>query len=1305
MNIVPYASDLAGHLTQLYSETKKSALSNVTRDTREDATPALTDLHRKFRIQKDRLITWGLEWSDEGKGADGDIDGSVARAGLTETVTSVLENIKEVLQEAERIRSASTPTRAPGWAIPAPEKSTWLSVDPARYRELVTDLTTSIDILYDLSRNRRALVAGSHPSFQSESGRSPYDEKAGLKSGSSVAVESPFSNISYPPEKVAFSRRLGLPSAINISALILPEEGPPPYQHAGIPLTTRMIGRLLRSQAPEDVRLYLQESLDDPLVLIEYANFDSIYRESNMSPPLKNLELLSDYLQQAKLRPQLSLLGYFEDPHTSRLGLIYDLADCLPEQNSSSEHESEPVEASSLLHLLQTASKTAKTHETLTATPPLEERFRLAFRVAEHVQCMHYASFIHRNLTSDSIVFVTGGDSQHGATKKLKTPVIGAFDLFSSSHVEAPSSLSSNIYRHPDDQATEDSPAARLRFDVYGLGLTLLEIGLWTPLSDLHKAKYQLKDFKMRLEKIWIPRLAVKCGSLYMSAVQACFNFSDSTGSSTVVSGLYDGLVGRLRQCCLLCGEGSSQEPFPSQSLHPSATWPTTQNFIPRKPLSRSATPRQQSDTSLSMRPSLHPSQSSVFTLASPQATENITSTSGTPKAEIDQKLFQPEHGTRGLSFREIRRRVVLIQTHWRQRRQRMAQVPANQAERLVSNVKLTEQNLPVARKAVSTQSKQRAFPIRLPPQQLAEWHSNLGLRISHIVERALKNSLESSTIDLVSLGHDEASARPTILVTCTSTAKVKAAIKHRFQCDTNIFDVKVRKGTVGLSRRCGRTPRSHLAAASERVKRSHAHMDYESEEEEEASEPQNPYYHPRPICGSSIGAYNSDEGHLMPVSFGGIVLVDDQPFGMSVHHMLEPESDDEDDGASADVEDDADDASDDASSRFASDTDDDDDDGDEAPPLLTRSPRGPLRSSARQPPTRRAPSPPPDSDYDADSSSDIDFSLPPSSTYSSSFASSTDSLPLEDDLPAGPVASAGDTRGFSPSATLTSAWRITQPALLDAQKTGWHPLDQDQLDTDADHLASFELGALHASSGLRRHRDASGLLHEIDWALFSIKPSRLQGCNVILGGRAHCAELYSQSYTPKLEAPFPLLPVLAMGRTSGLATAVVNPGISLVKLYGRRSFSSSWTVLGDTDKLGRPFGVAGDSGAWIVDHLGRVVGVVLAHKNDVTYFCPMDVVLEDVSRALSSSSASGETSDEAVVMVELPGQRELAASPSSQAIGEDEDLVRHAQTMHIGRSGTTAPRRSSKPTPRSHVREVQCDKLGAMRRNQAVLS
>src|SRR6201996_3747948 len=146
-----HAHTQTSHLTKLYSDAKKSALDSL--EVQPNATQQFSALHRKYRIQKDRLITWGLAWSDDEKSSDGSIDESVARAGLTETVDSVLRNIKEVTDEAERIKAAS----APGFLSKGGDDklSQPAAFDEVRYEDLLRDLTASIDTLYDLSRSRK----------------------------------------------------------------------------------------------------------------------------------------------------------------------------------------------------------------------------------------------------------------------------------------------------------------------------------------------------------------------------------------------------------------------------------------------------------------------------------------------------------------------------------------------------------------------------------------------------------------------------------------------------------------------------------------------------------------------------------------------------------------------------------------------------------------------------------------------------------------------------------------------------------------------------------------------------------------------------------------------------------------------------------------------------------------------------------------------------------------------------------------------------------------------------------------------
>jgi len=107
-------------------------------------------------------------------------------------------------------------------------------------------------------------------------------------------------------------------------------------------------------------------------------------------------------------------------------------------------------------------------------------------------------------------------------------------------------------------------------------------------------------------------------------------------------------------------------------------------------------------------------------------------------------------------------------------------------------------------------------------------------------------------------------------------------------------------------------------------------------------------------------------------------------------------------------------------------------------------------------------------------------------------------------------------------------------------------------------------------------------------------------------------------------------LRVHCFGRTSGLQGGIIGPVMSSVRIYRRRTFSRSWTVLGN-------FGVGGDSGAWVIDNEhGRVCGHVLAwcERNAIAYICPMEVLLEDIKRTLQASNIClpGDEDEESII-------------------------------------------------------------------------
>ncbi|KAG9689658.1 hypothetical protein KCU95_g11279, partial [Aureobasidium melanogenum] len=1177
------------NLTLLYNDTKRKAAINVDK---QEPSPASARLHRKLHAQTDRLVTWGLEWAEE---TNDSIDESIERAGLTENVTNILGNIKDILEQADRLSSYN----------PASDK---IVFNQDKYEDLLRDLTSSVDVLYDLSASRRAIARGTYPNLSDH----PHDiAKHGLHMSKTPFDAASFASSEKTLVNTQFTRPTlspyaGLPASINPQALMLPAEGPPPYEYLGVPSTARMMGRLSKSLAPESVRNVFRDVTDEYVwVMVEFENYDPLYRDTGVSPPLTRVEKLASSLNMLSNRGNLRLLGYVEDPQQPRIGLVYDYRTIQPQQSG----EIRPV---TLMGLILTATQAKRPVDVSNATPFLEDRFRIALRLVEKLRDLHAENYFHGNIHSESVVFLQQGHSPQPRQSELHRPILSAFDMFSRNRIEyGDSSPISNITKHPEDKGGEIDDVTAIRYDLYQIGLVLLEIGLWNPVNDYFKEKYTLKDFKLRLEKLYIPKLASKCGSLYMRAVQTCLRWADNDDVGHVgVEAVYDSILVKLQRCVLLdetepleitqIPAGFLQAPSSLEGLQ--AAKKKRGNISPGRHVTDPSELKAAEKASVASYPSAISSsvgpRSPILSMLSAKSNRsNSTSADSikhisqpathistpTPAPDLDRSPpapdAQPKSGSDPFpfSFRDYRRKVVLIQSRWRARKAGLCRGAHEEAQPTQSQSD---------HRSVAPASKCRLFPISLPQTIVDEWHSDIGFRLSCIIERALKGSTESSSIDLVSVGHDAFTAKPTIVVTCTNTARVKAALKRKFHYDRTMFDLKVRQGCVSLSR-----GKSRGCGKGDIVKRSHARGDGS----ESNITPMNPFWQERPLCGASIGAYLPDHGHLEPVSFGGVVMVDDREYGMSVHHMLEPPTDEED------------------SNDSESDIDD-------------QANQGAHRSSARASgpiPPRLATKKNYDHGYMSDlssvSSADSDDDGYESSDFESDVSEDED---------------AGDRPGVAVSSFYNV--QVTQPAFGDAVAEDLHADDATTEELDEDHLSSYKLGKVYASSGLRRLNDG-GKRYEIDWALLELDPPRLQPYNLVQGGRRHCKS--PVSFIPELKPPvcrrdslytaeedwypteimpasdFANLEVHCLGRTSGLKTGIISAAQSFVKIKGRRNFSLSWTVVGD-------FGVGGDSGAWIVSNTsGQVAGHVLAERTGLTYMCAMHLLFDDIRQTLKACS------------------------------------------------------------------------------------
>ncbi|POR31407.1 Uncharacterized protein TPAR_08372 [Tolypocladium paradoxum] len=1088
-------------LSRLYNDTKKS--SDFVKDpvpSEED--PEIKGLHRKLRIQKDRLVSWGLEWSDPNQSAE--IDESLSKAGLSEVVGSIMSTIKDTLAEAEPLWLSSKRV-VEGTRTSPDRKPPLVQWDKGRFEDLVRDLTASIDTLHDLSRTRSS---GAVPRRMSKTAYKP----------SSVDEFRPFE-----------SSRMQTPQHIDPQTLthlrpMKRDDGQAPIREV-VFMSKTAYSELTQGTTREPWA---------PL-LLEYAAFDSIYATTGIMPPMARFEKLSAGLQQDPQRAPGTwtglprLLGYFEDMENSRLGLVYRFP---PSFNAVSFERL----TQNPLYNLPTLNDLLSRPD---SEPLLECKFRLAYNLTNTIFDMHARGVTHGNLIDENVSFCDATTKENGVD--VRRPLVSSFDLFA----EGDSVVDFSLWRHPlDPRTAQTSPLTKSTdervLELYSLAMVLLSIGLWTKLETLAPELATTAVSSSLLE-----RLAVKCGSLYMKAVQVCWQATDEeasgkAGGETLLSAVQVRVSRYLEACCILDGVSGLEERL-TQELHKADSGK-------RQP----AGPSMGRDVK---SPVIFPSdmKASTHEPTIPKEPRNVA----TVDVDVDDVL---------------------------------------------------------GKAATKTETKIRLYPhVPLAPDVVDKWNTILMPQVNQALRHFYRKHPESVEISLESVGPSPHKTQPTVLVVCTSVGKIRAILTKRLGDlfdGTTGFALKVCRGHVVRSRR-------HTGSVKRSMANNPADPDKPDADDDEI-EAVNREYQEQPGNGASIGAWIGDR-HLPPVSFGGLVIVDDKPYGMTVHHML------------------------------------DDPDRDLGQAETLRSSAMPARDWYAE--------------FAEGSSGDEDFAYELSDTESEPYSETDITSDYGDDEEEDEF-EPGDIPGIEPGCG--GGYIVTQPALDDVED-GFHPCAETE---DEDHLDSFSLGEVFASSGIRR-KQANGLVHEVDWALFEFADGRLPEDNFIPqaleaassprrvrpGGKEDVALLRPTTVAPS--SSLPGMEVQCMARTSGLQTGQILPALTSVKIYGRTSPSHTYQITsvpsaageGGGGSRGIPMGIPGDSGAWVVDrHHGQLCGHVLAwsQRKHVAYICPMDVLLLDVAQTLEATEVRLPGGEPVVTL----GDSTECANPGRAAGGEEhEDL------------------------------------------------
>jgi hypothetical protein len=259
-------------------------------------------------------------------------------------------------------------------------------------------------------------------------------------------------------------------------------------------------------------------------VVIEWVDYDKDALDERLAHHRRMDDLARMMHSASSCHPDLQsvdCLGYTDDADRSRYGLVYKA----------------PAPSHSTLHTLISSADLK--------TPDLDDRVRLAASLAVALWSLHSLDWLHKSLRSDNILFFPSAFSASAVSPTataalvpdISRPFLVGFDAsrpdldpaLSLAPRRAPSPVA-NLHRHPS--SLRGLPYCKA-FDVYSLGLLLLEIGLWKCLQSYHRPHYSPERWRDKVVlPVLVPGLGSKVGKRYKEVVEMCLGAGEGMTSS-----------------------------------------------------------------------------------------------------------------------------------------------------------------------------------------------------------------------------------------------------------------------------------------------------------------------------------------------------------------------------------------------------------------------------------------------------------------------------------------------------------------------------------------------------------------------------------------------------------------------------------------------------------------------------------------------------------------------------------------------------------------------------------------------------
>ncbi|KAL0262403.1 hypothetical protein SLS55_003849 [Diplodia seriata] len=268
-------------------------------------------------------------------------------------------------------------------------------------------------------------------------------------------------------------------------------------------------------------------------VLVEYKSYlppasDVIPEPSEIALHQAPVQQLAKLLKSAGSHDMLTLplRGVIEEQEQHRYAFIFDFP-----PNVDRSHDPAPISLRFLLGQKDIKDRLS-----------LSQRFAVARQVSSSIGAFHADGWVHKSIRSASVVFFHHHTSR---SVMVASPFLVNFEYSrpetAMTSYDFDNDLGRNLYRHPDRQGRPKVTFSKLH-DIYALGVVLLEIGLWEPVSSIYqRAKERMSDgaipspagIRKRFVQLAEQRLAHHMGDGYVEAVLAC------------LSGRFDNLTSR----------------------------------------------------------------------------------------------------------------------------------------------------------------------------------------------------------------------------------------------------------------------------------------------------------------------------------------------------------------------------------------------------------------------------------------------------------------------------------------------------------------------------------------------------------------------------------------------------------------------------------------------------------------------------------------------------------------------------------------------------------------------------------------